>query len=79
MTPCFGILRTGKLFTRLEVTKKRINFATFSPDGKMIATTSADKSVIIWDAESSKQITTYNMMTLLFWHPLILKGKISNM
>ena len=24
----------------------------------MIATTSADKSVIIWDAESSKQITT---------------------
>ena len=49
------------------------NFYRFSPDGDMIATTSDDKTVRLWDRDTGKEIHVFNeakgFACHLDWHP----------
>ena len=51
-------------------------YVAFSPDGKTLASAGMDNNIIIWDAETGKQIGRpmkghRNFITSLSWEPLI--------
>ena len=50
-----------------------INVFSFSPDGDVIATTSDDRTVRLWDPDSGKEIHVFNepkgFACHLDWHP----------
>lgn len=48
----------GTLRTNLEGHSSWVEKVSFSPDGKMIASTSADNTVKLWDAKDGKNIAT---------------------
>ena len=48
----------GLLIGHEDIRKKGIFALAFSPDGKMLASGSDDKTVILWDIEKKKQIIT---------------------
>jgi WD40 repeat protein len=50
--------KTGRLLTRLDGHTGAITCIAFSPDGRRIATGSADKTAVIWDVESGKELLT---------------------
>ena len=41
--------------------KANVKFATFSPDGKRVITTSRDATARIWDAETGEEVFTLEM------------------
>jgi WD40 repeat protein len=51
---------TGKLLRLLEGHGSSILSATYSPDGKTLATTSYDKTVKLWDTASGKAVQTFS-------------------
>jgi len=51
---------TGKLLRSLEGHTSSILSATYSPDGKTIATTSYDKTVKLWDSATGKPVQTFS-------------------
>jgi len=52
-----GVLQAADVpFIEIKGHTNSVNSASFSPDGKKIATTSYDSTVRIWDAESGKKL-----------------------
>jgi len=58
---CFGILNFGGELRILRGHKKGVDFASFSPDGKKIVTTSKDETSRIWDANSGRTLRTFEV------------------
>jgi hypothetical protein len=49
----------GNLLQRLEGHTDRVLYAVFSPDGKLVLSGSADRTMRLWDAEQGKLIHTF--------------------
>lgn len=52
-------IKKGQNLFSLEGHESRVSYASFSPDGKKIVTTSLDKTTRIWDAETGKVIKIF--------------------
>src|SRR6266540_29533 len=56
--PAPGIAGTGELLHTLEGHEEAVTCLAFSPDGKMLATGSPDRTVRLWDVAKGKELRT---------------------
>jgi hypothetical protein len=64
---CVFNIETGDRIASMKGCSGYVLTVAFSPDGSLIASGSADKTVRIWDAEAGKQIHRINGHTNIVW------------
>jgi len=61
-------IATGQLVLTLSGHTQRVHTANYSPDGKLIATSSRDFTARIWDAATGQLLHTLEGHTAALWH-----------
>ena len=52
-------LKSGQLIRTLQGHTRSVNAVAFSPDGKLVATASSDKTLIIWEVVTGRKLTYF--------------------